>query len=109
MSKPGIGKCNGQTLRSVHGLDFAPCPTAALDKAKDNINKYFSFIGVVEQYSESLKIMATMFGLARLEEHLANKTRPNSEGMTLPPDIISKIRSQNLLDLALYEWIKHDI
>ena len=105
-SCPSLELDNGMVRRfSGHGLDPAPCPSAALDKAKDNIDKCFSFVGIVERYSESLDLMADIFGLGRLDEHVANKTIRNSQKLTLPPDIISKIRSKNLLDSELYEWI----
>jgi hypothetical protein len=97
---------NGMVRRfSGYGLNPAPCPSEALGKAKDNIEKYFSFVGIVERYSESLKMVATIFRLAGLEEHLANKTSRKPQGLGLPPDIISKISAMNPLDLALYDWI----
>jgi hypothetical protein len=105
-SCPSVELDNGMVRRfSGYGLNPAQCPDDALDKAKDNIEKYFSFLGVVERYSDSMVMMEAVFRLTGLKEHFLNRTNRNNEQPKLPPEIVNRIRSMNRLDLALYDWI----
>jgi hypothetical protein len=106
-ASPSAELDNGMVRRfSGYGLKPEPCPKEALDKAMENIEKYFSFVGVVERYSESIDTMATLFGLAGLKEHSVNVTKRKPQGRRiLPPSITAKIRHMNQLDLALYDWV----
>jgi hypothetical protein len=91
---------------SGHGLNPEPCPKEALGKAIDNIERYFSFVGLVERYSESLDTMATVLGLSGLKEHNVNVTRKKPKGdQPLSTTVMTKIRDKNQLDLALHEWV----
>jgi hypothetical protein len=106
-ASPSAELDNGMVRRfSGYGLKPEPCPKEALDKAMENIEKYFSFVGVVERYSESIDTMAALFRLSGLKEHTVNVTkRKPQDRRILPPSITAKIRHMNQLDLALYDWV----
>jgi hypothetical protein len=98
---------NGMVRRfSGYGLRSRPCPKEALSRAKENIEKYFSFVGLVERYAESIETMATVFGLSGLREHKVNVTRNKvKREQSLSTGVMTKIRDMNQLDQALYDWV----
>jgi hypothetical protein len=98
---------NGMVRRfSGYGLTTQPCPKEALSRAKENIEKHFSFVGLVERYEESIETMATVFGLPGLKEHKVNVTRnKDKREQSLPTSIMTKIRDMNQLDQVLYDWV----
>jgi hypothetical protein len=97
---------NGMVRRfSGHGLSPAPCPDSALDLAKQNIEQYFSVVGVLERYPETLQLMADAFGLPALSAHHVNARRNKEKEPPLGEALMEKIRAMNRLDLALYDWV----
>lgn len=110
LTSPSAELDNGMVRRfSGYGLNPAPCPNVALAKAIENIEKYFSFVGLVERYSESIDLMATLFGLPGLKENHVNRTGKKSrENHGLSTAAVSKIRKMNQLDQALYNWVSNN-
>lgn len=105
-ASPSAELDNGMVRRfSGHGLDPAPCPESALAQAKLNIERYFSVVGLLDRYPDTLDLMSQTFGLPALSENHVNKNRPEAREKLLPEAIMQKIRDMNRLDIALYEWV----
>ncbi len=98
---------NGMVRRfSGWGLNPLPCPVSALDAAKANVERFFSVVGVLERYADTLQLMGRTFGLAALSENKVNANPQRPEGKdSLPEEVLALIRDRNPLDLALYEWL----
>ena len=97
---------NGMVRRiSGYGLNPVPCPGSELDRAKDNIERSFSVVGLLERYPETLDLMARTFDLPALKENRVNSTRQKENQAPLGESLLRKIREQNELDSALYDWV----
>ena len=99
---------NDQTRR-ISGLEpeFGACSLSTLDKAKDNLRRYFSVVGVTEYFDETVILIKRTLGWARAPYYLpslVNKDRPATAG--LPQKSINTILEHNELDTKLYEFAK---
>ena len=79
------------------------CDERVLDKAKENLEKSFSVVGISERFEESLMLMAETFDweIPFYENRKVSKTRPQ-----IDPGAVEMIRDHNRLDLELYEFGK---
>lgn len=104
-ASPSAELDNGMVRRfSGYGLNPAPCPQAALEQAKLNIGRYFSVVGLLERYPETLELMSRTFGLPALKENHVNKNHSKEQKAPLDDAILQKIHDMNRLDTALYDW-----
>ena len=99
---------NDQTRR-ISGLEpeFGACSISTLDKAKDNLRRYFSVVGVTEYFDETLILIKRMLGWAHDPLYLpglVNEDRPATA--SLPQESINAILARNDLDTKLYEFAK---
>lgn len=100
---------NGMVRRfSGIGLDTYPCPREALDMAKNNIDKYFSIIGVQERYDDTLKMMRVTFDLNLSEFHVNEGTYKQKKEQKVNLSLRRRIKEMNLMDIELYKWILAD-
>ena len=105
-SSPSAELENGMVRRfSGHGLRPERCPPEALAKAKENIEKYFSFVGLLERYPESIDLLARTFDIPSLRDRHVNRTGSKPDSASLSPRTMKTILEMNQLDLALHEWI----
>ncbi len=105
-ASPSAELDNGMVRRfSGHGLNPESCPESALAKAKFNIEHYFSVVGLLERYPETLELMSRTFRLPPLTNNHVNKNHPEANKVPLDEAILQKIRDMNQLDIALYEWV----
>lgn len=98
---------NGMVRRfSGFGLNPAPCPVSALAQAKENIERHFSVVGLLERYAETLHLMSETFRLPQLAKNSMNINPQGKEKFApLSLKIINKIRAMNELDIELYDWV----
>ena len=97
---------NGMVRRfSGVGLNAQRCPKEALDKAKRNIERYFSLVGVQEQFQDTVDLVSIMFGVNLTEYHINKGVKQinNEEKLTLK--IRQRINEMNRLDNDLYQWV----
>jgi hypothetical protein len=99
---------NDQTRR-ISGLEpeFGACSISTLDKAKDNLRRSFSVVGVTECFDETMILIKRMLGWAQepcYVPSLVNKDRPAHAA--LPRKSIEAILERNELDTKLYEFAK---
>lgn len=105
-ASPSAELDNGMVRRfSGYGLNPTLCPESALAQAKLNIERYFSVVGLLERYPETLDLMSRTFRLPTLKENHVNKNHPEAKKTQLDETILQKIRDMNRLDTALYEWV----
>lgn len=105
-ASPSAELDNGMVRRfSGYGLNPAPCPEAALEQAKLNIGQYFSVVGLLERYPETLELMSRTFGLPTLKENHVNKNHSKEQKAPLDDAVMQKIHDMNRLDTALYAWV----
>ena len=100
---------NGMVRRfSGKGLSPEPCTEADLERAKRNIETFFSFIGLTERYDESINRLAELYGIKGLREKKVNVGKPEKDTgseVVFSEDLLTKIRSMNVYDISLYQWI----
>jgi hypothetical protein len=99
---------NDQTRR-ISGLEpeFGACSIAMLDKAKDNLRRYFSVVGVTECFDETVILIKRTLDWADDPYYLpglVNKERPAIA--SLPQKSIDIILERNELDTKLHEFAR---
>lgn len=78
-ASPSAELDNGMVRRfSGYGLNPALCPESALAEAKLNIERYFSVVGLLERYPETLELMSRTFCLPTLNANHVNKNHPEA-------------------------------
>lgn len=85
-------------------------------RAKELLREQFAFVGLTERFDESLVLMRHALNLhhfdIRYERKNAGRDCLHSEstkGLLDGPDILRRARSQNLLDLELYDFARHEL
>lgn len=79
------------------------CEESTLERAKENLAKSFSIVGLSERFEESLLLIAKTFDwqIPFYENRKVSKTRPKVE-----PSAVEMIKEHNRFDLELYEFGK---
>ena len=78
-----------------------------LTQAIENIDRYFSFVGLSEHFDESLIRMRAALGWRKPLLYVVsnrNKKRPTTD--MIPDETIAIIKRQNELDCRLYDHVK---
>jgi hypothetical protein len=95
---------NGQT-RQISGLRQEP-DLAALQLAKDNLHEFFSVIGLVEKFDESLMLLRKKLGW-RLPFYVKkNVTSQRTARSTVPKRVRAAIAERNALDMELFAFAR---
>jgi hypothetical protein len=105
---------NGQVLRVAGMLDRRTIGDpaaieAALDIAKENLTRRFTFFGVTERYPEFILMCQRLLGWRHIY-YTKKKVTPDVPGRvhldTLDPGVLEALREQNRVDIAFYEFAK---
>lgn len=97
---------NGMVRRfSGVGLDPFPCPKDALDKAKQNIEKYFSVVGLQERFGDTVEIARATFGVNLSEFHVNKGVHKEQKGKKANLASRRRIKEMNRMDNELYDWV----
>jgi hypothetical protein len=97
---------NGMVRRfSGIGLDTYPCPREALDMAKDNIENYFSVVGVQERYQDTVQMVRATFDVDLTEFHVNKGVQKQQKGGKVNLALKRRIKEMNRMDADLYNWI----
>eukprot|EP00736_Rhodelphis_marinus_P001743 Rmarinus@m.10069 len=84
---------------------------AGLERAKANVEKYYVFVGVIEESNTSFwlmeQIMPKWFKGALATSLSIDKQRVNYDKRSGEPseEIMAFVRSQNVLELEFYDWL----
>jgi hypothetical protein len=104
-ASPSAELDNGMVRRfSGYGLGEGSCPDEALDQAKKNIEQFYSMVGILERYPESLELMSKIFRLPSLNLNHVNGNSDKERNPPLSSALMDKIASMNQLDIELYRW-----
>ena len=70
----------------------------------DHIRSAYAFIGIQERYELSLRLISTLAGAPRRPAVFRRVNTPTPEtAIDLPPEIVTRIRCRNALDVAIYD------
>jgi hypothetical protein len=77
-----------------------------MEKAIENINNHFSFVGITEYFDESLKRLQKIYGwdISEYINHKVNDSRPKLDDIN--PKTIKLIEEKNRGDILFYEQLK---
>jgi len=97
---------NGMVRRfSGVGLVAGACPEGALETAKENIQRHFGAVGLLERYGETLRLLRQRFQLPELAENRANANRQRHQKEQIDAATQRRIEDLNRLDIELYRWV----
>jgi Galactose-3-O-sulfotransferase. len=88
----------------VAGAEYEePCTAEICERAKENLVRYFSVVGLSERFDESLALMKLRFGwkLERYSSFNVTRTRPKKGD--LPQSTRDLIAEKNSFDISLYD------
>jgi hypothetical protein len=80
-----------------------PCTAEICERAKENLVRHFSVVGLLERFEESLALMKLRFGwtLKNYSSFNVARTRPHKHD--LPKSTLDLIQDRNRFDIELYE------
>lgn len=77
-----------------------------LQRAKENWDEWFGFVGLVERFDESLLLAKERYGWGGVFYRKRNVTRDRPSREDLPERVVDEIEARNRLDTELYEYGK---
>ncbi len=80
-----------------------PCTAEICERAKENLARYFSVVGLFEHFEESLALMKLRFGWKLQRYSSFNVTRRRPRKTDIPQSTLDLIAEKNSLDISLYE------
>lgn len=92
--------------RLLSGQIDNPLTNKDLEKAKENIEKYFSVVGITEMFNESIDLMKRKFNWKNIHYRKQNVTKKKPPIDKLPAKTISSIKENNHFDIDLYHFAK---
>ena len=83
-----------------------------LEKAKEILTKEYSFVGLVEQFDESLILMKKQLGVNHFDlrytrENVTKKKFIQKKDLSKP--MLDKLSEINILDIELYNYVKNEL
>jgi hypothetical protein len=102
---------NGQVrlLSGEINVTFGDCNERMLEQAKNNLNKYFSVVGTLENFDQSLLAIKEILGYKNIFYTKLNTSQSKND-KEFDSEIIDLIKYYNNLDLELYnnvtDWQK---
>jgi hypothetical protein len=102
---------NDQTRRVAgEKPEFGVCSRVLLDRAKSNIERFFSIIGVAERFDESVQVASDLLDWsAETADYRENVNTLRAPASSISPETREAILERNALDLELYafanEWL----
>jgi len=82
---------------------YPPLPPNALHHAKDNLNRDFSVVGLVEKFDESLVLLKTILNWSNVHYRWQNATDKRVRREDVPDALIDEIKGCHPRDVKLYE------
>jgi hypothetical protein len=86
-----------------HSVPLGKCTREMLEKADENLKAYFSVVGLVERFDESLTLMRRQFGWRPPFYRKMNVSKRLIGAERLDEDTKELIRERNVFDLELYD------
>jgi len=79
---------------------------SVLEKAKENLVRHFSFVGVSDRFPEGLVLLKHLFGWSFSSYSSYRKSRGRPKTESLDPAILAAVEKRNEFDRALYDFGK---
>lgn len=95
---------SGKDTDVVESSNFTLCTTYDLEHAKSNLRDYFSVVGLLERFDESLIFMKHEFDWAYPFYRRANVNKKKVWDENLSPELIAFIKERNSFDMSLYKY-----
>jgi hypothetical protein len=80
-----------------------PCTAEICERAKENLVRHFSVVGLLERFEESLALMKLRFGWTLKNYSSFNVARTRPHKRDLPKSTLDLIQERNRFDIELYE------
>jgi len=77
-----------------------------LDKAKSNLEKYFSVVAITEEYNKSLLLLKKYAGIKDIFYVKKNQAPKKMKAKPLPESTVDYIKQNNQLDIEFYAFAK---
>ncbi|MGB3296634.1 MAG: sulfotransferase family 2 domain-containing protein [Phormidesmis sp.] len=91
----------------INRTPIGKCDRKLLETAKQNIANHFSFIGITEQFDQSVLLLQQIMGWDSCLYLRRNSTNTSQKSKAaLPDDLRQKIAERNWLDVQLYQHIQ---
>lgn len=85
-----------------------PSPSATVDECIQFVVEHFAFVGVVEMYPLSFRLMTRLVGCERGPRHHVRKTVETEHNrVEVTPELVKRVRQLNSRDEAVYRYF-HD-
>ena len=94
----------------INRTPIGECSHTLLETAKQNIDTHFSFIGITEQFNQSVLLLQKLMGwdnclYLRRNTNAASQNAKN----TIPSELKQQIAEKNWLDVQLYAYAKEKL
>ena len=89
----------------INRTPIGKCDDHLLEKAKANIEKYFSFIGITEYFDQSILLLQHIMEWKNCY-YLRRNVSKKIDKEIISQELKEKIREKNYLDIKLYEYAK---
>ena len=104
-----VGIDNGMTrllcgIEDISSIPFGCCTGEMLQTAKKNLAQYFSVIGLMDRFDETLILLKKIYGWHPfyIKENVS-RNRPSDPP---PPETIDLIKNYNKFDIQLYDYAR---
>jgi hypothetical protein len=100
---------NGQTriLAGIGwGAEFGKCPSTMFEKAKENLETYFTAVGISERFDGFLELLNHKMGWEIPEYQNRNVRQQNSRATEIDNKTLEVIRKYNRFDIELYKYVQ---
>lgn len=78
-----------------------------MEECKDFIVRHFAFVGQVESYSQSFRLMTKLLGDEREPSHHVRRTVETTHNrLQMIPALVERICNLNSLDVELYDYFR---
>jgi len=95
---------NGQTRFLAGKWDEQLNNIEQLNLAKQNIDKYFSVVGITEKFDESLLLLKKELQWQKMPLYIKENTTKNISNTTTDMDTLKIIKEHNEIDMKLYSY-----
>lgn len=84
-----------------------PYPKASVEECKEFIVEHFAFVGLLEMYPLSFRLVTRMLGQERGPSRHVRKTMENEHNrVEVTPELVELLRELNSQDLELYDYFR---
>lgn len=89
----------------INRTPFGECDESLLNSAKQNLDGHFSFVGLLEQYDQSILLLSAIMDWGQCF-YLRRNTQQKVKKASLSDELRECIVKRNHLDVKLYEYAK---